>query len=185
MTVETVTARFARALAKMTNPPETARSHHGQYVPLNALLDHVRPVLATEGLAVSQHATEAGIRTVLVSVDGETLDLGCYPVDWSSNSQQTGSAVTYARRYGLAAAFGVFGEHDDDGQVASATRRKPAGPSNLSAGQLKRLQATWSAVERETRLSVWSDLTGRPIRSANELTKAEAAKIIDQGAPNV
>ena len=36
-----------------------------------------------------------------------------------SDPQKQGSALTYARRYGLCAAFGLVGEDDDDGEQAA------------------------------------------------------------------
>jgi len=185
-----IVGRLADALAAMSNPVPTASSHHGRYVPLDALLDHVRPVLAASGLAVTQHVTEAGVETVIVSVDGERLELGCYPVAWGSSSQANGSAVTYARRYGLAAALGLFGDADDDGAASSSrqaahvarggTKPGRAAPEpTLTDSQLKRLQIEWKHVDRAERLEAWAALIGRSVSTAKELTKAEAGVLID------
>ena len=182
MTADTVTGRYAAALADMTNPDTNRDGHHpgSRYVTLDAVLDHVRPVLAKHGLGVAQTATEDGIRTVLIAVDGETYDLGLYPVQWAGNPQQNGSAVTYARRFALQMAFGIFGETDDDGQAAvPKTRRAPAKRGEITAAQLKRLQATWSDVPRDARLAEWGRIIGRPVTTANDLTRDEAGKIIE------
>lgn len=175
-----IAARLAMALSTMSNPSQTASSHHGKYVPLGELLDHVRPVLAEQGLAVSQHISDAGCTTVVYSVDGDRLELGTYPVAFGAQSQANGSAVTYARRYGLAAALGVFGDADDDGAAASKPKRVASAPrGGITQAQLKALQASWSSVERAERLAAWSQIIGRAVGTANELTKAEAGQILE------
>ena len=187
---ETITGRFALALAELTNPAETARSHHGAYVPLGDLLDHVRPVLAKHGLAVAQLVEPDGVRTILVGVCGDMVELGTHPVQFGGGSQQVGSAITYARRYGLAAALGVFGDADDDGQAATKPAHKavqatkPAtgstGDRPISERQLKALQTKWSGVDREQRLAEWAKVIGRSVETAKDLTAGEARQLLDE-----
>lgn len=187
---ETITGRFASALAELTNPAQTARSHHGAYVPLGDLLDHVRPVLARHGLAVAQLVEPEGVRTVLVGVCGDLVELGTHPVQFGGGSQAVGSAITYARRYGLASALGVFGDADDDGQAATkpvqkaAQATKPDGGSSrdrpISAGQLKALQAKWSGTDRAERLAEWAKVVGREVETAKDLTAGEARRLLDE-----
>lgn len=80
------------------------------------------------GLSYVQIAHErdnaAAIETVIVHSSGETLSCGIVSVPVAkSDAQGFGSALTYARRYSLAAAFGVCPEDDDGNAAAKAPPR--------------------------------------------------------------
>ena len=115
---------LARAQARMHNPVFDSQNPHfrNQYASLAAVRDAVIPVLAAEGIAVTQLPTtpEAGwitLTTCLWHESGQYL--------WSSmrlkapkdDNQGLGSALTYARRYSLQAICGVAGDEDDDAEA--------------------------------------------------------------------
>ncbi len=113
---------------------DPARSRKGQvrgradytYVPLDDLLQSVRPLLAAHGLAVSQPVVVDGdrvcLRTILLHTCGERLE-STFPLPWSGGAQERGSELTYARRYSLEAVLGVApSEEDDDGRAAQEER---------------------------------------------------------------
>ena len=65
----------------------------------------------------------AGVETIIMHESGEFIS-GEFLLKCSKNDPQgMGSAITYARRYGLQSACGIPSE-DDDGNAASA--KKPA-----------------------------------------------------------
>lgn len=132
-------SRFAKVLATLPEPTKDSTNPHfkNAYVSLGGLMTHLRKPLADAGLAVTQSLTTAGengqsrpiVRTTLLATDADDeLPLGDCPVAVAGNAtaQQYGSAVTYARRYGLMAAFGLAGE-DDDGHAASSGSNKSGG----------------------------------------------------------
>lgn len=132
----TVHAAFVAAQAELTNPhkDKTANIKAGfsyTYADLATILDHVRPVLARHGLAVSQNVTEAdggrlAVSTTLVHDSGEVLTFGPLVGDSGRDWQGLGSAITYARRYALCAALGIAADDDDDAQTApSKAKAKP------------------------------------------------------------
>ena len=182
--------RPARALAAMSHPHRDGTSHHGRYATLPAILDVIRPILAEHHLAVFQPMTPDGVRTVFVHTNGAMIDAGLYPVTGSNNPQAQGSAVTYARRYALSAALGVSGVDDDAETAVRAVtpengsgrgRRPNTGRSDdirVSAAQIKALQTRYTDWEREDRLSHWATIVGRPVATANELTRTEAMAIL-------
>lgn len=115
---------------------DPARSRKGQvrgradytYVPLDDLLQSVRPLLAAHGLAVSQPVVVEGdrvcLRTILLHTSGERLE-STFPLPWSGGAQERGSELTYARRYSLEAVLGVApSEEDDDGRTAQEERQQ-------------------------------------------------------------
>jgi hypothetical protein len=181
---------FARALAAMSHPHRDGTSHHGRYATLPAILDVIRPILAEHHLAVFQPMTPDGVRTVFVHTNGAMIDAGLYPVAGSNNPQAQGSAVTYARRYALSAALGVSGVDDDaehavrtmtPGTRSGRSRTANSGGSDdirVSAAQIKALQTRYTDWERDARLAEWERIVGRPVTTANELTRSEAIAIL-------
>lgn len=96
-----------------------------KYAPLDAIIDHVKPILTKHGLAVMQLPGGDGdnviIKTMLIHESGEWLEsdpMKMKPV--KNDPQAMGSAVTYARRYSLAAVLNLsIGDEDDDGNNAT------------------------------------------------------------------
>jgi hypothetical protein len=97
------------------------------YSNIDDVLDAVKPVLAAHGLAVMQDTRGNGqlieVRTVIVGKDGTRMES-----EWlglrGGTAQESGSAITYARRYSLQSFLGIATD-DDDGKAASAPRQAP------------------------------------------------------------
>lgn len=104
------------------------------YSTLGAVWEAVRPALQAAGLAVAQIPEEVtgeavGLTTLLIHAAsgqyiGGTLIVPVSAEKGKSAAQVVGSAVSYARRYGLAAILGITQE-DDDGHAAGAGSRQP------------------------------------------------------------
>lgn len=99
-----------------------------KYAELSTIVRTIQPVLRKHGLSVTQ-LTEDGengvsVRTVLMHKTGEYISgvLRMRPV--KDDPQGIGSAITYARRYGLSAILGIATDDDDDGAAASGTTSK-------------------------------------------------------------
>ena len=111
-------ANMGKALKQATNP-----HFKRKYADLGNVMDACLPALNEVGIAVIQPAgeDETGRYVETVFIHGESGDkLSCRVpliVD-QNNMQRYGSAVTYARRYGLMAMAGIAPE-DDDGHAAS------------------------------------------------------------------
>lgn len=109
-----------------TVPTKTGGSYSYTYADLADVLSAVRPVLARNGLALTQPTITREGKSVLLTivrhVGGATLesevDLGQQP----SNPQNFGGALTYLRRYELCTLLGIAAEDDTDAQNV-----KPAG----------------------------------------------------------
>jgi hypothetical protein len=99
-----------------------------KYADLASVWDACRVALTRNGLSVTQTATADGARvsveTRLLHASGQWLGDTLTVTAKEDSPQAIGSAITYARRYGLAAITGVAPE-DDDGEAAQA-RSKPA-----------------------------------------------------------
>lgn len=143
-----ILGRLAKAVGEMQNPPLDSVNPHfkNKFASLRAVSDAVRPALAANGLAYRQTplADESGtwVATIVYGGDG-SIELARVPYEPQSNPQQNGSALTYAKRYCLQAAFGLVGEEDDDGEAAS--RQTPQKSRNASKGASARKPAQRAA----------------------------------------
>jgi hypothetical protein len=106
-----------------------------RYVTLDGVLSAVEPALLKNGLAVFQTTDlQDGLlvlKTHLFHTSGECLS-STYLLPSGLEPQKLGSAITYARRYGLCALLCVTADEDDDGEAA--TPRPVTGESNASKG---------------------------------------------------
>ena len=109
--------------------PEKGKLAAGQgykYMTLDDLITHAREAMKDLGLSFSQEvsSSENGnieLMTRIYHTSGQWLAFGplILPKDNDKKMnqiQQAGSAITYARRYSLAAALGIASEEDNDGQ---------------------------------------------------------------------
>lgn len=141
---------IGKAIKDSTNP-----HYRSGYASLESVIDTIKPALSKQGLAFVQRVLEgdsAKVETLLVHESGETFSLGVcdVPVD-KGNAQGYGSALTYARRYGLLTAFGVPSV-DDDGNAASTEEKiyKYKIETQLSEKQLAYLKS-FAKYDEETK----------------------------------
>lgn len=98
----------------------TVGSYSYSYADLADTFAVIRPLLAQNGLSVTQEVT-SDIRSgyVLVTTrihhkDGASLTYGPLAIPGGDTPQKVGTAITYARRYSLSAALGIVTDDDDD-----------------------------------------------------------------------
>ncbi len=92
------------------------------YADLNSVWEACRKPLAENGLAVFQgcehHDGADFLTTTLMHTSGQWIKSELHLLLEKQTAQGMGSAITYARRYSLAAAIGIIQE-DDDGNAAT------------------------------------------------------------------
>lgn len=97
---------------------------HSKYADLNAVIDACKDVLNKQGIVVMQPLNRDAVETIFIHTSGEWVSGETMIVSKdASNPQSYGSAVSYARRYGLMSMMLMKAE-DDDGN--SATGKKEA-----------------------------------------------------------
>lgn len=116
--------KFAAAWIACRNPDlDSTNPHYGnRYASLLSTLAAVREACAAQGIAYAQRVGRVDGRLVIESsvTDGEEWQvLSSFPVSEGSSPQQTGSALTYAKRQQAQADWGLAGEPDDDGEAAA------------------------------------------------------------------
>lgn len=136
---------LAKAQAEMKNATLNKVNPHfkSKYADLAEIIDTTREVLAKHGLSVVQttklmlpDGDRLVLQTTLLHVSGQSIQ-GEYPLPMALDKPQImGSALTYARRYSLAAICNIAADEDDDANAAQADAKnsKP-----ITAAQLKEL----------------------------------------------
>jgi ERF superfamily len=118
------------AIGELSNVAKTANNPYfkSKYAPLDAIIEATRPILNKHGLAVTQQPIfmegTAGVETTILHKGGySTTSTLLLPLK-DQSPQGVGSAITYARRYALAAVLGIASEDDDDGNVSTGLHKK-------------------------------------------------------------
>lgn len=128
-----------KAIAKDSDNPH----FKSRFLSLDGIIEAMRPILAANKLAVSQGATvphtDAEGRltgftgeTMLLHESGQWLTQSIIMPVGKSDPQGVGSALTYFRRYGLAAMLGISSDEDDDGNSAQPAARRAAPRQTMS-----------------------------------------------------
>lgn len=98
------------------------------YATLNSIWDSCRDLLADNSLAIAQlnqiHEHGVVIETVLMHESGEWISGEMFLPLSKNDAQGMGSAMSYGRRYGLAAIIGIVADEDDDANAASHPRQQ-------------------------------------------------------------
>lgn len=170
-TLGALAAALAKAQGAMANASKDKLNPHfrSRYADLASTWDACREALSSNGLAIIQAPgnVTGGVRltTTLVHSSGEYVRARFSAPVREQTAQGYGSALTYLRRYSLAAIVGVAPDEDDDGNHASG-RPSPPTPQPQPAPQ--------------------SQPTPQPAKSDQPKTQArEPAKTGGRGATNV
>lgn len=148
--MQKIAAAFVKAQKSFAPALKTSQNPHfrSKYADLSACVEAVIDSLNSNGIALMQvpHESDSGVivETLFVHESGETMSGGkFYAPATKQDAQGYGSAMTYARRYGLMAACGIAPE-DDDGNAA--VRAKPESVKTITEKQAQDLDALISEV---------------------------------------
>ena len=144
-----IIAALAKALPEVGAAIKDANNPHfkSKYADLGSVIDAIRPVVA-HGIWFRQKTVPtaghtAAVETFYVHTSGQELSAGITDAPVTKNDAQGyGSALTYCRRYGLMAAFGIAPE-DDDGNAASKAAPAKAKPEPTPA-PARKTPAEWA-----------------------------------------
>lgn len=157
-------AIMAGAAKDKTNP-----AFRSKYADLASVWEACREALTKHGLSVVQATAtserqEVVVVTRLMHLSGEWMESTLALPVIKNDAQGFGSALTYARRYALAAMVGVAPE-EDDGNAATAARPTPLTrpiPANVEG------QDAWSKLDADT-------------KDMLETTAATATRLVNEG----
>lgn len=199
-------AKLAEAMASAQGEVENAKKNatnphfKSSYADLAEVLNTVRPVLSRHGLSVMQFPSYGEglvhVETIVAHKSGEWMSEKCSAPAQKQDPQGVGSAISYLRRYSLAAVCGLAQEDDDANasskpkSTAKTVETKPAPQpvpdKPISDSQRKTLMAIYGKAPRDERiadanailLAVKPDM--QPVTSFSELTERQAKYLIQQ-----
>jgi len=174
-------AKLAEALAKaqgaFVNPPRNRNvvvkmkaggSYSFAYATLDSIMEMVRKPLAENGLALihSLGLYETGPVCIasLLHSSGEWVSTPIpVIVGPGADAQQWGSALTYARRYGVSILLGIASDEDDDGNAscgnaATFGERNTNGNGKTHADDIDAKHVIDAANEAIESANTWDDL---------------------------
>lgn len=133
---------LAQSKIEAASKDKTNPAFRSKYADLGSVWDACREALTANGLAVLQMPEDAepgrvALRTVLTHSSGEFVQTVLSTAIGKNDAQSVGSALTYLRRYSLAAMVGVAPE-DDDGNAASAPTSRQDARRDTRAAATKR-----------------------------------------------
>ncbi len=160
-------------------------SYTFSYAPLESILHATVPALSKNGLALSQvtvpEATREYVKTTLFYVDGTSID-NLIPIFVRDDGPQAyGSALTYARRYGVTLLLCVSADDDDDGNAAEGNSAQLQ-PKVLTPIQSfgKRLVESLALGMDDATMEIWNEgVKNKPIgeQAWELLTASERAAV--------
>jgi len=131
--MENIAKALVKAQAKLHNLGKNAEGYNYGYLTLDKLIDETRGVLAECGLVIVQPmgVTQSGqpvVETFLLHESGECIT-GRYPISavtmkQCNDAQQMGAAITYGRRYSLAAMLNIAQADDDGACIGQGNKQK-------------------------------------------------------------
>ena len=177
-------ATVENASKKSINP-----AFKSKYADLAEILNTVREDLGKHGLALVQFPSfqdgVASVETILSHESGEWMAGLCSAPVTKQDAQGVGSAITYLRRYSIAAVCGIAQEDDDaNGSVGRKTERQEPDQTQgliapiLAAPDMAKLKATYDAAYKAAK----NQEAKAAVIAAKDRRKAELVISSDQVA---
>ena len=126
---------ITEALTKMhvSYGKDSKNPHFGnKYASISAILQAISVPLSENGLTVIQSprpydGNNIVVETRIIHTSGEWIETETFIPVQGNDPQKACSAITYGRRYGLEAAFGIAAD-DDDGETVRKQAQTPPKP---------------------------------------------------------
>lgn len=123
---------LSKAQGEIENASKNSTNPHfkSKYADLAEILNTARPVLSKHGLSITQmpsyDAGHVSVETLLMHGSGQWVSSTVSAPVTKQDAQGVGSAITYCRRYALAAVCGLAQEDDDGNAAVGGGSKKPA-----------------------------------------------------------
>jgi hypothetical protein len=152
---------LAKALSKAQSQMESVTKgventfFHSKYADINAYIQTAKKPLADNGLSITQLVSNSQtgvpeITTMLLHESGQYIT-SCLSLSPTANTPQgMGSAITYARRYALAAILNM-GAEDDDANDASKQTKTTTATKSVGVATPKQIQLVAMLLKKKGR----------------------------------
>jgi len=143
-TINELVAALSKAQSSVLKAKEDSKNpfFKSKYANLESVWDACRDSLTSNGIAVFQTIDHEDNKMILVTVlahsSGQWIKSFSPIPNIKQDPQSIGSAITYMRRYSLAAIVGVA-TSDDDGEEATKPFRESPKPNKTKIKELKKL----------------------------------------------
>lgn len=127
--IKEIATALAKAQGQMNAASKDSTNPHfkSKYADLASVWQACREPLASNGLSITQTMDMAGEKQILVTTlyhsSGQWIK-SLMPLPMCSKPQETGSVLSYFRRYSLASMCGVY-QSDDDAEIVQSSHRAP------------------------------------------------------------
>lgn len=176
---------FAKFRAQVKQPQKTANNPYfnSKYVTLEGVMQSIDAALPGTGLAYCQLVENCenvvSVSTLITHSSGEWMLVGPLTLTPTKRDPQgQGSAITYAKRYQLSAAFGISSDIDDDGNAGTFGSNQQGRTSKQSADSMDNRQAQTQQVRQRRQTPQQKALHDQAT------AKMEAAQAAKQDAAN-
>ena len=179
---------LVKALAKVQGSIKSARRDStnpffkSKYADLTSVWDSCRKELSQNGLVVIQTTKSNNERVVVLTTlaheSGQFIqgEISLRPV--KNDPQGYGSALTYARRYSLAAMVGIATGEDDDAEDATRGKRKEKVKTTYVGNKVNE-ESEKNEIERVNAIGE-IEVKDEPIVLSEEEAQKEQDKLLDQ-----
>jgi len=163
--ISKISQALVKAQGAITFAAKDAVNPHfrNKYADLPAVIDAIKPALNANGVAFIQLPAPSdpgtlALTTRLLHESGEWIESMAVVTLPKNDPQGYGSAITYLRRYSLAAAVGLY-QDDDDGNAASQPPKQTKRPTGVMNDVLNESPAI-PAVREQELLKLWETVKG-------------------------
>jgi hypothetical protein len=154
--IEKLATALAAAQGEFRNPPrnssvtvqtKTGARYSFTYTSLDGIFDVIRPVMTKHGLALVQPIgkDDDGRQcciTRIIHTSGQWIETPVPLKVEGDGNQAFGSALTYARRYGITSLLAIASDEDDDANAADGNSAEKASVSGESKASQPAAHAT-------------------------------------------
>lgn len=191
--IANIAAGLAKFHEQVQQPKKEAENpfFKSKYVTLEGVIAAIKTGSKDTGLSYIQIPQSSdksvGVKTVITHSKGEFLEFDTFTLPVEKNTAQSaGSALTYARRYSLSAAFGISSDVDDDGNAASGNssdkkpyaKQKQSKPAPITKVQINEIKDKAHRLAEKNASEVGIVYEGLNITDVSSLTKVYADECI-------
>ena len=158
-TINELAQALCKAQAAMKGAVKDSQNpfYKSKYADLSSVWDAVKEALHSNGLSVSQLPDcvdgKNCVTTILMHTSGQYIGASIEIKPVKEDPQAVGSAITYARRYSLAAICGIApADDDDDAEGAMSRQTSTPAKKHLTVTELiEKMQTATNAFELNAR----------------------------------
>jgi hypothetical protein len=177
--INELAAALCKLQGSLHDTTKDKKAYNYNYSDLSQILTYLRPMMAENGLAVTQLVTgtessHIGVETILVHESGQYISTeSSMTVQGQNLAQEAGKVITYLRRYSLSAIVGLT--QTDNDAAHKPVESKPVTAKAKPKVNLAALKKSINACESLDALRlIWADNKENMAAVSAEIEAAQA-----------